>query len=201
MSNGFSDRLADPVSDSIIDLNSIIMSANEHLVSRQADDGHWAYELEADATITAEYIMLNHFLGEPEDKTEQKLANYLKRIQGPHGGWPLYHDGEFNISASVKAYFALKLVGEDINAPFMKQARDAILEHGGGASCNVFTRISLALFGLMPWRAVPVTRIEIVFAPSWFPLHIGKVSYWTRTVTVPLLILTALRPLAKYPVA
>ncbi|HEX9703609.1 MAG TPA: prenyltransferase/squalene oxidase repeat-containing protein, partial [Rhodospirillales bacterium] len=114
--------------------------AREWLVDRQAEDGHWAFELEADATIPAEYIMLNHFLGTIDDAVESKLAVYLKSTQGNHGGWPLYHDGDFNLSASVKAYFALKLTGEDMNAPAMRWARKAILDHGGAARANVFTR-------------------------------------------------------------
>src|SRR3989338_2402394 len=101
-------------------LDKVIEEAKAWLAARQADDGHWAFELEADVTIPAEYIFLNHYLGEPNDAVEAKLANYIREIQGSHGGWPLYHDGDFDISASVKAYFALKLVGEDINAPHMR---------------------------------------------------------------------------------
>ena len=145
-------------------------------------------------------ILLNHYLDEIDEKLEDKIATYIRRIQGADGGWPLYHEGEFNISASVKAYFALKLAGDDPEAlSHMIRARNSILAHGGAKETNVFTRITLALFGMVPWHATPFTRIEILFAPKWFPLHINKVSYWTRTVTVPLLILTALRPQAKNP--
>jgi squalene-hopene/tetraprenyl-beta-curcumene cyclase len=180
-------------------LESAIQRAQSRLQSSQFEDGHWAFPLEADVTIPAEYILLNHYLGDIDDETEGRLANYIRRIQGDHGGWPLYHGGALNVSASVKAYFALKLAGDDPDLPHMILARDAILAHGGAKESNVFTRITLALFGMVPWRATPVTRIEILFAPKWFPLHINKVSYWTRTVTVPLLILTALRPQAKNP--
>ena len=181
------------------DLNATIRAAKKSLLSKRNRDGHWAFELEADATIPAEYILLNHYLGEPDDVTEHKLANYLRRTQERHGGWPLFTGGDFNISASVKAYFALKMVGDNVDALHMKKAREAILAHGGAVNCNVFTRITLALFKQIPWRAVPVTRVEIMLAPKWFPLHINKVSYWTRTVTVPLLILTALKPAGKNP--
>lgn len=180
-------------------IDAAIRKASDRLKSCQAADGHWAFPLEADATITAEYIMLNHYLGEINDDIEAKLAKYLRRIQGEHGGWSLFHEGEFNISTSVKAYFALKLIGDDIEAPHMIRARKAILDNGGVAAVNVFTRIAMALFGQIPWRSTPVTRIEVLFAPKWFPLHIDKVSYWTRAVTVPLLILTALKPTAHNP--
>ena len=116
-------------------------------------------------------------MGEIDDDLEPKLANYIRRIQSHDGGWPLYAGGDFNISASVKAYFALKLAGDDIDTPHMRQAREAILAHGGAVNCNVFTRITLALFKQIPWRAAPVSRVEILLAPTWFPIHINKVSY------------------------
>jgi len=178
-------------------VDAVVEEARAWLADRQASDGHWAFELEADATIPSEYIMLNHYLDEVDEDTESKLAAYIKETQGDHGGWPLYHDGDFNLSASVKAYFALKLTGEDIEAPYMRWARKAILEHGGAAKANVFTRFALALFGQVPWRAVPVIRVEALLLPKWAPFHINKVSYWSRTVMVPLKILAALKPLAR----
>ena len=179
------------------EVDAVVEEARAWLADRQASDGHWAFELEADATIPSEYIMLNHYLDEVDEDTESKLAAYLKETQGDHGGWPLYHDGDFNLSASVKAYLALKLTGEDIEAPYMRWARKAILEHGGAAKANVFTRFALALFGQVPWRAVPVIRVEALLLPKWAPFHINKVSYWSRTVMVPLKILAALKPLAR----
>ncbi len=178
-------------------LDSLIDDARDALAARQNDDGHWVFPLEADATIPAEYILLEHFLGEVDDLAEVKLSQYLRDIQGEHGGWPLFHGGEFNMSASVKAYYALKLTGEDIEAPHMARARQAILRHGGAARSNVFTRITLALFGQVPWRAVPVMPVEIMLLPRWFPFHLSKISYWSRTVMVPLLVLMALRPQAR----
>ena len=186
--------------DPLLRAEETIADARKWFEAQQRPDGHWAFELEADATIPAEYIMLNHYLGEPNDEIEQKLAAYLRRIQGKrHGGWSLYHDGDFNISASVKAYYALKLVGDDPEAPHMRQAREAILSRGGAARANVFTRIALALFQQVPWRAVPVMRIEAMLLPKWAPFHIEKVSYWSRTVMVPLLVLAVLKPVAKNP--
>ena len=161
--------------------------------------GHWAFELEADATIPAEYILLQHYLGEIDDVLQSRMAVYLRRIQGPHGGWPLFYDGGFNISASVKAYFALKAVGDRADEPHMARAREAILAHGGAERTNVFTRIQLALYGEVPWRAVPLMPVEIMNLPRWFPFHLDKVSYWSRTVMVPLLVMMAKRPQARNP--
>ena len=179
-------------------LTHSIESATEALLARQRPDGHWVFELEADATIPAEYVLLRHYLGEPVDAAlEAKIAAYLRRIQGAHGGWPLLADGDLDVSATVKAYFALKMIGEPIDADHMRRAREAVLARGGAARANVFTRIMLALFGFIPWRAVPVMPIEIMLLPKWFPFHLDKISYWSRTVIVPLLVLMAKKPRAR----
>ncbi|MBT3070246.1 squalene--hopene cyclase [Rhodomicrobium sp. Az07] len=181
-------------------LEERINAASSALLSRQREDGHWCFEFEADATIPAEYALLVHYLGEePNLEREAKIANYLRRIQGEHGGWPLFHKGAFDMSASVKAYFALKMMGDDIDAPHMVRAREAILSRGGAEGANVFTRILLALYGVVTWRAVPVMPVEVMHLPRWFPFHISKVSYWARTVMVPLFVLDALKPVAKNP--
>jgi squalene-hopene/tetraprenyl-beta-curcumene cyclase len=177
-----------------------ISRAASALHSRQSEDGHWRFELEADATIPAEYVLLRHFRGEPEDVgLESRIAAYLRRIQGDHGGWPLFHAGAFDMSASVKAYFALKMIGDDPKAPHMARARGAILDHGGAARSNVFTRFLLALYGEIPWSGVPTMPVEIMLLPRWFPFHLDKISYWARTVLVPLLVLQAMKPTAANP--
>jgi squalene-hopene/tetraprenyl-beta-curcumene cyclase len=174
--------------------------AGQTLLECQQSDGHWVFELEADATIPSEYVLLRHYRGEPRDAAlEQKIANYLRRIQGKHGGWSLYHDGDFDMSASVKAYFALKMIGDSPDVPHMKRAREAILARGGAIHCNVFTRALLSLYGILSWRSVPEMPVEIMLLPRWFPFHLSKVSYWARTVLVPLLVLQALRPQARNP--
>jgi squalene-hopene/tetraprenyl-beta-curcumene cyclase len=179
-------------------LTHSIDSATQALLARQRPDGHWVFELEADATIPAEYVLLRHYLGEPVDAAlEQKIAVYLRRIQGTHGGWPLFADGDLDVSATVKAYFALKMIGDAVDADHMRRAREAVLTRGGAARANVFTRIMLALFGFIPWRAVPVMPIEIMLLPKWFPFHLDKISYWSRTVIVPLLVLMAKKPQAR----
>jgi len=180
-------------------LDRMIADTTAALIKRQRPDGHWVFDLEADATIPAEYIMLNHYLDEIEPGVEAELADYIRGIQEEHGGWPLFHRGDFDMSATVKAYFALKLAGDDIEAPHMKRAREAIRARGGAEKANVFTRYALALFGEVPWRAVPVMPVELMLAPAWFPVTIYRISYWSRTVVAPLLILAALKPRAKNP--
>jgi squalene-hopene/tetraprenyl-beta-curcumene cyclase len=183
-----------------IALDRAISAATDALLRRQRPDGHWVFELEADCTIPAEYVLLRHYFGEPVDaELERKIGVYLRRTQGKQGGWPLFREGDFDMSASVKAYFALKTIGDDIDAPHMARARQAIRARGGAEQSNVFTRVLLSLFGVTAWRAVPVMPVEIMLLPKWFPFHIDKISYWARTVIVPLLVLQALKPKAKNP--
>ena len=181
-------------------LDAAIGKAARALMDLQRDDGHWVFELEADATIPAEFVLLKHYLGEPEDRElERKIGVYLRRIQGAHGGWPLYHGGPFDISASVKAYFGLKMIGDDTGAPHMVRAREAILAAGGAGASNVFTRFQLALYGAGPWKTIPTMPVELILAPRWFPIHLNRMSYWARTVIVPLLVLQVKKPVARNP--
>jgi len=133
-------------------LDRAVADARDALLARQDAQGFWCFELEADCTIPAEYIMMMHFLDEIDAPLEAKLGRYLRSAQADHGGWPLYHGGGFNMSCTVKAYYALKLAGDSPDAPHMARARTAILQQGGAAGANVFTRIALALFGQLPWR-------------------------------------------------
>ena len=180
-------------------LDRAVGDARDALAARQSAQGYWLFELEADCTIPAEYIMMMHFLNEIDGALEKKLSVYLRAHQADYGGWPLYYGGEFNMSCTVKAYYALKLAGDHPDAPHMARARAAILERGGAARANVFTRIALALFGQLPWRGVPYIPVEIMLLPKWFPFHLDKVAYWSRTVMVPLFILCTLKPRAKNP--
>lgn len=180
-------------------LERTISEAVDSLRARQRPDGHIVYDLEADATIPAEYIFLNHYLDEREPELEARLAAYIRSIQEDHGGWPLFYKGDPDLSATVKAYFALKLVGDDPDAPHMRRARELVHRLGGAEKSNVFTRYALALFGEVPWRAVPVMPVELMLMPRWFPVNMWRFSYWSRTVIAPLLILAALKPKAINP--
>ncbi|HEY3845607.1 MAG TPA: squalene--hopene cyclase [Acetobacteraceae bacterium] len=180
-------------------LERSIAAARDALIGLQSAQGFWLFELEADCTIPAEYIMMMHFLDEIDVLLQEKITVYLRRRQAEHGGWPLFVGGELDLSCTVKVYYALKLAGDDPAAPHMAAARAAILARGGAARANVFTRIALALFGQLPWRAVPYIPVEIMLLPKWFPFHLDKVSYWSRTVMVPLFVLCTKKPLARNP--
>jgi squalene-hopene/tetraprenyl-beta-curcumene cyclase len=178
----------------------IAAQTTEELAALQKPDGHFVFELEADATIPAEYIFLNRFLGDSEPEREAELAAYIRSVQShSHGGWPLFHGGKFNMSCSVKAYYALKMVGDPPEAPHMVRAREAILANGGAETSNVFTRYSLAIFGQLPWTGVPAMPVELMLMPQWFPVNIWRFSYWSRTVIAPLLVVAAMRGRARNP--
>lgn len=179
-------------------LGAAIVRAVDSLVSLQRD-GHWVFELEADATMPAAFILLQHYLGTIETDLQQRLATYLRDSQGADGGWPLFHGGGLDLSASVIAYFALKAAGDAADAPHMERTRAAILARGGARRSSVFVRITLALFGEVPWRAVPVMPVEIVLLPHWFPFHLNKISYWSWIFLVPVLVLMAVQPQARNP--
>ena len=181
------------------ELEQAVVHARQGLLALQHPDGYWCFELEADCTVPAEYILMMHYMGEVDEDLQAKIAAYLRSRQANHGGWPLFYGGPLNISCSVKAYYALKLAGHDPGASHMERAREAILAHGGAARSNVFTRMTLALFGQIPWSGVPFTPVEIMLFPRWFLFHISKVSYWSRAVMIPLAILCSLKPNAKNP--
>ncbi|MEE9522937.1 MAG: squalene--hopene cyclase [candidate division NC10 bacterium] len=180
-------------------LEEAIRRAQEYLLSLQHAEGYWLGELEADSTLTSEYIMLRHFLDRVDRDRERKAANYLRARQLPDGGWDLFPGSPSDISATVKGYFALKLVGHSADEPFMLRARENILAKGGVTKVNVFTKIALALFGQYDWQGVPTMPVEIMLLPRWSYFNLYEVSYWSRTVMVPLLILMDIKPVCPVP--
>ena len=189
-----------PSSTNTAALEDGLAAAREALLSLQKEDGHWCFPLEADCTIPAEYVLMMHFMDDVDVDLEVRLARFIREKQDPeHGGWPLYYGGHFDLSCTVKAYYALKLVGDSPDAPHMMRARTAILKHGGAARANVFTRILLAMYDQIPWRGVPFVPVEIILLPRWFPFHLSKIAYWSRTVTIPLSILCSLKARAVNP--
>jgi len=167
------------------------------LSQRQAHDGHWLFELEADVTIPSEYIFLQYFMRTVDRDRELQIGKYLRRRQHDNGSWGLYEGGPGDLSATVKAYFALKLAGDLPSEPHMARTRNWVRANGGAEAVNVFTRITLAIFGQIPWRTVPAMPVEIVYLPKWWFFNLSKVSYWSRCVIVPLLIIFAKRPVVQ----
>jgi squalene-hopene/tetraprenyl-beta-curcumene cyclase len=180
-------------------LHDAIRRAQQWLLGRQRQAGYWVHELEVDTTLTAEYLMLRRFMAFRDAEKEAKAVRYLIESQLAGGGWSIYHGGQAEISASVKAYFALKLSGVSSEEPWMQKARAAILERGGLVGTNVFTKIALALFDQYDWRGIPTMPAELTLLPKWFYFNLYALSYWSRTVLVPLLIIFAKKPVCSIP--
>lgn len=178
-------------------IDESIRRSQNWLLARQHADGFWEAELEADTTLTSEYVMLRRFLDRVDPERERKAARYLRATQQADGGWPIYSGGPSEISASVKAYCALKLCGVSPDDPCMVRARECILAKGGVVEANVFTKIALALFDQYDWRGIPCMPTEIILLPKGFYFSLYAISYWSRAVLIPLLIVFAHRPVCR----
>ena len=180
-------------------IDDAIRRSSAWFLSQQHAEGYWVAELEADTTLTSEYLMLRRFLDRVDPAREKKAVHYLKAMQLPDGGWPIYYGGPAEVSASVKAYFALKLSGVSADEPFMVRAKERILAMGGVVQANVFTKISLALFDQYDWEGIPHMPAEIMLLPKRFYFSVYAISYWSRAVLIPLLIVFAKRPVCRIP--
>ena len=203
LETGASDRLVrlEPAEDARAwgPLPASIRRSVRSLSACRRPDGHWVFELESDATIPADYVSLQHFLGRIDRPLQARIGVYLRRIQAEGGGWPMFPGGRFDLSVSVKTYLALKAIGDPADAPHMIRAREAILAHGGAERANTFARIQLALFGAIPWLGIPAMPVEIMLLPDRFVFNLWRVAYWSRTFIAPLVVLQALRPRARNP--
>jgi len=180
-------------------LDATIQRSCEFFFREQLPEGYWWAELESNVTITAEYIMLFHFLGMVDKDREKKLANYILGKQTRDGYWTIYHGGPGDLSTTIEAYFALKLAGYPANHPAMEKARSFILEKGGIIKSRVFTKIFLALFGEFAWFGVPSMPIELSLLPQWAYLNMYEFSSWSRATIIPLSIVMTIRPVRKLP--
>ena len=176
-----------------------IDGARNWLLSQQHEDGYWCGELEADSTLESDYILMHTLLGTSNQERFQKCANYILAHQNEDGGWPIFNGGPSNISASVKAYFSLKLAGYKPDHPALERARKKILELGGVTKVNTFTKIYLCFLGQYDYDAVPAIPPEIVLFPNWFWFNIYEISSWSRAILVPLSIVYAKKPFKKIP--
>ena len=175
-------------------IHAAIGATRDWLLDQQADDGHWVGELEGDTILESEYVLMMAYLGRHGDEVCVKACRYLLGQERPEGGWAIYPGGPFDLGATVKAYFALKLVGYPTDDPVMVRNREAILAAGGAHFCNSFTRFYLALLGQIDYEDTPSVPPELLFLPRWFMLSLSRMSSWTRTIVVPLSIISALKP-------
>jgi squalene-hopene/tetraprenyl-beta-curcumene cyclase len=177
-----------------MDVQSTLDRARAALLSMQAAEGYWVGELQGDSILESEYLLLKWILGQENEPELPLIANYLRNIQQPDGGWNLFPGGDADLSGTVKGYFALKLMGEDSDAPHMRRARELILRLGGAEGCNSFTKFYFACLGQISYDACPAIPPEVVLLPKWSYFNLYHVSAWTRTMILPLGIVTTLRP-------
>jgi squalene-hopene/tetraprenyl-beta-curcumene cyclase len=180
-------------------LENAINNGADHLLSLQAKSGYWLGELEADSTLESDYIYYLYVLGKAEPARIAKLANYVRRKQLADGGWSIYPGGPSELNATCKAYFALKLVGDNPKSAHMVKARETVLRLGGLEKSNSYVRFYLALAGALGWEMVPAILPEMMLLPNWFYLNIYEMSSWTRGIVIPMAILSALRPDFRLP--
>ncbi len=177
-----------------------LSNAVAHLISMQDASGYWCAELEGDSILQSEYILLKFIVEQESDPRLPKIANHLRRQQRESdGAWIQYPGGSPDLSATVKGYFALKLMGDDIDAPHMKKARELVLRLGGAERCNTYSKFFLAALGQMHYDSVPVIPPEMVLLPKWFYFHLDKVSAWSRTMIMPLAVISSYRPVRQLP--
>jgi squalene-hopene/tetraprenyl-beta-curcumene cyclase len=180
-------------------LRSAIDRATQWLLADQHEDGYWWGELEANASITAEYLLLTHHLGIADREVWAKIARYLRHQQQPQGYWSQWYGGPGELSTTIEAYFALKLSGEDPNAPHMVRSRDWVLAQGGIAEARVFTKLWLALFDQYDWDSLPAMPPWVVLLPSWFPINVYEFASWARATIVGVTVIFSLKPTATVP--
>ncbi|GAA2609747.1 squalene--hopene cyclase [Streptomyces axinellae] len=168
--------------------------AVEYLLAVQDEAGWWKGDLETNVTMDAEDLLLREFLGIRDEKTLRAAGRFIRSQQREDGTWATFHGGPGDLSATIEAYVALKLAGDDPGAPHMARAAEWVREHGGVARARVFTRIWLALFGWWRWEDLPELPPEIIYLPKWFPLNIYDFGCWARQTIVPLTVVSALRP-------
>ncbi|MEW1747797.1 squalene--hopene cyclase [Streptomyces angustmyceticus] len=173
--------------------------ATEQLLSVQDPAGWWKGDLETNVTMDAEDLLLRQFLGIQDPKLTEATARHLRGEQRPDGTWATFYGGPGELSATIEAYVALRLAGDDPEAPHLARASAWVREQGGIAAARVFTRIWLALFGWWKWDDLPELPPELLYFPKWFPLNIYDFGCWARQTIVPLTIVSAKRPVRPAP--
>lgn len=165
----------------------------------QDEKGFWCAELQGDSILESEYILLKFILGQEADPDLPLIANYLRSLQQADGGWNMYPGGANDLSGTTKAYFALKLMGDDPESPHMRAAREMVLSLGGAENCNSFSKFYFAALGQISYDACPSIPPEIVLLPKFLYFNLYAVSAWSRTMILPLAIVSTLRPTRQLP--
>jgi squalene-hopene/tetraprenyl-beta-curcumene cyclase len=180
-----------------VKVNSVaeaIAASQKYLLDLQNPEGYWWAELESNVTITAEVVLLHKIWGTDKTRPLDKVETYLRSQQREHGGWELFYGDGGELSTSVEAYMALRLLGVSTTDPALVKARAFILNRGGISKTRIFTKLHLALIGCYQWRGLPSLPPWVMLIPDYFPVNIYEMSSWARSSTVPLLIVLDRKP-------
>jgi len=191
------ESLADP--DQKAAVGAALIAGREHLRGLQNPDGWWKGELETNVTMDAEDLLLRHILGIRGDAETERAAVWIRSQQRADGTWANFADGPADLSTTVEAYVALRLAGDDTEAPHLAKAAQFIRNEGGLAASRVFTRMWLAMVGQWSWDELPVLPPELIYLPKWVPLNVYDFACWARQTIVPLTIVSTLRPVHPLP--
>src|ERR1700677_2190760 len=183
-----------PVRDFESQVEQAISRSAEWLLSAQSQEGYWWGELEADTTLESDYIVYLHVLGQLDAPKVAKLASYIRRKQLPDGGWSIFEGGPSELNATVKAYLALRLAGDPVDAPHVVRAKEKAIALGGIEATNSYVRFYLAMVGAIDWGIVPSIPPELMLLPDWVPINIYEMSSWTRGIVIPLSIIYGNKP-------
>ncbi len=176
-----------------------IKRSQTYILSQQHPEGYWVGELEANTTLTSEYLLFRHIIGHVDKVRQEKCVHYLLSEQLADGGWSLYYGGPSDLSTTVEAYFAMRVAGMSPDEPPLQRARQRIRALGGLSQARVFTKVFLALFDQFAWPGIPIIPPEITFLPASFYFNIYELSSWSRSVIIPLTILFAKKPVCLLP--
>lgn len=192
---------APSISDIHHDVSQAIAAAREFMFSIQREEGHWCAELESNSTITSEYVLMCQMLGLKEaiETRGAKIIQYLLNEQLHDGSWSIGHGCDGDISSTAEAYLALRIVGLEQAHPAMMRAQAFILRNGGLEKLRIFTRIFFAMFGLVPWNAIPAIPPEAILLPPQAPVNVFALSSWARGTMIPLFIIAHHRPVYALP--
>ena len=175
-------------------VDEAITRSQAFLLSEQKPSGFWVGELFADATLVADMVAFYHWWGVVDRDWERKAVQHLFDRQLPEGGWNIYPHGPAEVNATVKAYLALKLAGVCTTDPRMLKAREITRSLGGVPRMNTFSKLYLALLGLVGWNHVPTIPCEILLIGKWFHVNFWEMSNWSRAMLIPLAIINHFRP-------
>lgn len=177
-------------------ITKAIAASQNYLLSQQYPQGYWWAELESNVTITSEAVLLHKIWGSDTSRLSSlaKVEEYLRSQQVASGGWELFYGDGGELSTSVEAYMALRLLGVSVDDSVLVKGREFILAKGGISKTRIFTKLHLALIGCYDWRGVPSIPAWIMLLPDNFPFTIYEMSSWARSSTVPLLIVFDKKP-------